>query len=47
MGVDENYDDDIEKHNTYPDLLPQDSQECATTVSEETKKDAGEGWSIL
>ena len=37
MGVDENYDDDIEKQNTYPDLLPQESQECATTVSEETK----------
>ena len=38
MGVDENYDDDIEKQNTHPDLLPQESQECATTVSEETKK---------
>ena len=32
MGVDENYDDDIEKQNTHPDLLPQESQECATTV---------------
>ena len=38
MGVDENYDDDIEKQNTHPDLLPQESQECANTVSEETKK---------
>ena len=38
MDVDENYDDDIEKQNTHPDLLPQESQECATTVSEETKK---------
>ena len=38
MGVDENYDNDIEKHNTHPDLLPQESQACATTVSEETKK---------
>ena len=38
MGVDENYDDDIEKQNTYPNLLPQVSQECASTVSEETKK---------
>ena len=38
MGVDENYDDDIEKQNTHPDPLPQESQECATTVSEETKK---------
>ena len=38
MGVDENYDDDIEKQNTHPDLLPQESQECDTTVSEETKK---------
>ena len=37
MGVDENYDDDVEKQNTHPDLLPQESQECATTVSEETK----------
>ena len=23
MGVDENYDDDVEKQNTHPDLLPQ------------------------
>ena len=38
MGVDENYDDDVEKQNTHPDLLPQESQECVTTVSEETKK---------
>ena len=38
MGVDENYDDYIEKQNTHPDLLPQESQECTTTVSEETKK---------
>ena len=38
MGVDEKYDDDIEKQNTHPDLLLQESQECATTVSEETKK---------
>ena len=38
MGVDDNYDDDIEKQNTHPDLLHQESQECATTVSEETKK---------
>ena len=38
MGVDENYYDDIEKKNTHPDLLPQESQECATTVSKETKK---------
>ena len=38
MGVDDNYDDDIEKHYTHPDLLPQESQECATTVSEKTKK---------
>ena len=37
MGVDENYDDDIEKQNTHPDLLPQESQECANTVSEKTK----------
>ena len=22
MGVDENYDDDIEKQNTHPDMLP-------------------------
>ena len=38
MVVDENYDDDIENQNTHPDLLPQESQNCATTVSEETKK---------
>ena len=38
MGVDENDDDQIEKQNTYPDLLPQESHECATTVSKETKK---------
>ena len=38
MGVDENYDDDIENQNTRPYLLPRESQECATTVSEETKK---------
>ena len=38
MGVDENYDDDNGKHNTHPDLLPQESHECATTVSKETKK---------
>ena len=38
MGVDENYDDDVENQNTHPDLLPQESQECATTVSEETKQ---------
>ena len=38
MGVDENYDDDIENQNKHPDLLPQESQECVTTVSEETKK---------
>ena len=38
MGVDENYDDDIENQNTHPYLLPQESQECATIVSEETKK---------
>ena len=38
MGVYENYDDDIKKQNTHPDLLPQESHECATTVSEETKK---------
>ena len=38
MGVDENCYDDIEKQNIHPDLLPQESQECATTVSEETKK---------
>ena len=38
MGADDNYDDDIEKQNTHPDLLPQESQECDNTVSEETKK---------
>ena len=38
MGFDDNCDDDVEKQNTHPDLLPQESQECATTVSEETKK---------
>ena len=38
MSVDENYDDDIEKHNTHPDMLPPESQECATTVLEESKK---------
>ena len=38
MAVDENYYDDIEKQNTHPDMLPQESQECCTTVSEETKK---------
>ena len=38
MVVDDNYDGDIEEQNTHPDLLPQESQECATTVSEETKK---------
>ena len=32
IGVDENYDDDIENQYTHPDLLPQESQECATTV---------------
>ena len=37
MGVDEKYDDDIENQNTHPDMLPQESQECATTVSDETK----------
>ena len=26
MGVDENYDDDVKKQNTHPDLLPQESQ---------------------
>ena len=38
IGVDENYDDDIEKQNTHQYMLAQESQECATTVSEETKK---------
>ena len=38
IGVDENYDDDIDNQNTHQDLLPQESQECATTVSEETEK---------
>ena len=38
MNVDENYDDDIENQNTRPYMLPRESQECATTVSEETKK---------
>ena len=38
MGVDKNYNDDIENQNTHPDLLPQESKECATTVSKETKK---------
>ena len=38
IGVDENYDDDIEKQNIHSDLLPQEPQECATTVSEETEK---------
>ena len=37
IGVDENYDDDIENQNKHPDLLPQESQESATTVSEGTK----------
>ena len=27
MGVAENYDDDVERQDTHPDLLPQDSQE--------------------
>ena len=31
MGVDENYDDDIEEQNTHPYLLPQESQECAVS----------------
>ena len=33
MGIGEDYDDDIERPNTHPDLLP--SQECADHVSVE------------
>ena len=35
MGVAENYDDDVERQDTHPDLLPQEAQECA--ISQETK----------
>ena len=37
MCIDDNYDDDIEGQNTHPNLLPPESQECATTVSTEDK----------
>ena len=30
MGIGEDYDDEIERRNTHPDLLP--SQECAVNV---------------
>ena len=33
MSIGEDYDDDIERRNTHPDLLP--SQECAVKVSAE------------
>ena len=29
MGVAENYDDDVERQDTHPDLLPQEAKECA------------------
>ena len=35
MGVAENYDDDVERQDTRPDLLPQEAQECA--ISKQTK----------
>ena len=35
MGVSENHDNDIERQDTHPDLLPQEAQECA--ISQETK----------
>ena len=36
MGIDENYHDDLERENTHPTLLPQETQECE--VSDETKE---------
>ena len=33
MGIGEDYDDDVERLNNHPDLLP--SQECADNVSDE------------
>ena len=36
MGIDENYHDDFEREATHPDLLPQETQECA--ISNENKE---------
>jgi hypothetical protein len=36
MGIDENYHDDLERKNTHPTLLPQETQECE--VSDKTKE---------
>ena len=35
MSVPENYDDDVERRNTHPDLLPKEAQECA--ISQEAQ----------
>ena len=36
MGIDENYHDNLERLSTHPDLLPQETQECA--ISDENKE---------
>ena len=36
MGIDENYHNDLERLATHPDLLPQETQECA--ISDENKE---------
>ena len=36
MGVAENYDDDVERQDTHPYLLPQEAHECE--ISQETKE---------
>ena len=36
MGIDENYHDDLKREATHPDLLPQETQECA--ISDENKE---------
>ena len=36
MGIDENYHDDLEREATHPDLLPQETQECA--ISDKNKE---------
>ena len=36
MGVDENYDDNIERQATHPSMLPQEAQECK--ISDENRE---------
>ena len=36
MGIDENYHNDLGREATHPDLLPQETQECA--ISDENKE---------